>query len=86
MCAECKMAGNVCVFERGRTCLGPVTRGGCEAVCVTGGSICWGCRGLVDDPNIDSEKEVLEKYNVSVSDIMRKFRLYDGFYEVAKSD
>ena len=86
VCAECKMAGNVCVFEKGQTCLGPVTRGGCEAVCITGGSVCWGCRGLVDDPNVDSEKEILEKYNVSIDDVLRKFRLYDGFYEVAKSE
>jgi coenzyme F420-reducing hydrogenase gamma subunit len=30
VCVECKMAGNICVFERGKTCLGPVIRGGCE--------------------------------------------------------
>lgn len=85
VCAECKMAGNVCVFEKGKTCLGPITRGGCQAVCVTGGSLCWGCRGLVDEPNVDSEKEVLAKYGVSMDDIIRKFRLYYGSYEVAKS-
>ena len=86
VCAECKVAGNVCVFEKGMTCLGPVTRGGCQAVCVTGGSICWGCRGLMDDPNVNSEKEVLQKYGLTVSDVLRKFRLYDGYYEVAKSE
>ena len=41
VCTDCKMAGNICVFEKGETCLGPVTRAGCDAVCVTYGCICW---------------------------------------------
>jgi len=79
VCVECKMAQNICVFEMGKTCMGPVTRAGCEACCVTEGSICWGCRGLVDDPNIHSQVEVLAKYGLSVEDILRKFQLYADF-------
>ncbi len=79
VCVECKMAQNICVFEKGKTCMGPVTRAGCEACCVTEGSICWGCRGLVDDPNIHSQVEVLAKYGLSVEDILRKFQLYADF-------
>ncbi len=78
VCAECKMAGNVCVFDKGMTCLGPVTRGGCEATCVTGGGICWGCRGFIDDPNVNAEKLVLEKAGVSVQDIVKKFDLFNA--------
>ncbi|UCG67482.1 MAG: NADH:ubiquinone oxidoreductase [Deltaproteobacteria bacterium] len=84
VCVECKMAGNICVFELGMTCMGPVTRAGCAACCVTEGSICWGCRGLVDDPNVDSEREILATHGLSVNDILNKFRLYTGFSEVAK--
>jgi len=79
VCVECKMAQNICVFEKGKTCMGPVTRAGCEACCVTEGSICWGCRGLVDDPNIHAQVEVLAKYGLSVEDILRKFQLYADF-------
>jgi len=79
VCVECKIAQNICVFEKGKTCMGPVTRAGCEACCVTEGSICWGCRGLVDDPNIHSQVEVLAKYGLSVEDILRKFQLYADF-------
>ena len=79
VCVECKMAENICVFEKGKTCMGPVTRAGCEACCVAEGSICWGCRGLVDDPNIYSQVEVLAKYGLSVEDILRKFQLYADF-------
>ncbi len=84
VCVECKMAGNVCVFERGMTCLGPVTRAGCGAICVNSGRICWGCRGLVDDPNIDSEKDILKKYGLTVGQVIEKFKIYDTYAEVAK--
>ena len=84
VCVECKMAGNVCVFEIGMTCLGPVTRAGCGAICVTSGRHCWGCRGLVEDPNIDSEKEILKKYGLTVEKVMEKFKIYDTYAEVAK--
>ena len=84
VCVDCKMAGNICAFEQGLVCLGPVTRAGCSAACVTQGSFCWGCRGLVDDPNTDSQRDVLTKYGLSLQDIFGKFRLYTGYSEVAK--
>ena len=84
VCVECKMAGNVCVFERGKTCLGPVIRAGCSAICVTSGRHCWGCRGLVDDPNIDSEKDILKKYGLTVDQVVEKFKIYNTYSEVAK--
>ncbi|MCK5247020.1 NADH:ubiquinone oxidoreductase [Candidatus Bipolaricaulota bacterium] len=84
VCVECKMAGNICVFERGKTCLGPVIRAGCNAICVTAGRYCWGCRGLVDDPNLDAQKEVLAKYGLTVESVVEKFKIYNTYSEVAK--
>ena len=37
-----------CLLSHGRLCLGPITRGGCRAVCPSMGSICIGCRGPSD--------------------------------------
>lgn len=37
-----------CLLAQGLLCLGPVTRGGCEALCVKGGMPCTGCFGPVD--------------------------------------
>lgn len=84
VCVECKMAGNVCVFERGMSCLGPVIRAGCNAICVTSGRYCWGCRGLVDEPNIDSEKDILEKHGLTVQQVVEKFKIYNTYAEVVK--
>jgi len=84
VCVECKMVENKCVFDKGMTCMGPVTRAGCGACCVTEGSFCWGCRGLVDDPNVDSQREILASHGLGVRDILGHFRLYTGFSEVAK--
>lgn len=86
VCIECKMTGNVCVFEKDEFCLGPVTRGGCEACCVTKGSYCWGCRGPVDNPNTDSHKEVLEKYGLTVKQALEKFQLYYGWTKRRKGN
>ena len=84
VCVECKMARNICVFERNMTCLGPVTRAGCGAICVNSRRICWGCRGLVDDPNIDSEKDILKKYGLTVDQVMERFNIFNAYQEVTK--
>lgn len=76
VCVDCKMAGNICVFEKGMSCVGPVTRAGCEAVCVTYGAVCWGCRGLVDNPNINAHRETLERYGLTPDSVTQKFDLY----------
>jgi sulfhydrogenase subunit delta len=84
VCVECKMAGNICVFERGMTCLGPVTRAGCGSICVNSGRHCWGCRGLVDDPNTTSEKAILTKYGLTVEQVIEKFKIFNTYTEVLK--
>jgi len=53
VCVECKQRYTVCAFDRGMLCLGPITRGGCDAPCPAGGLSCWGCRGPARDANLD---------------------------------
>lgn len=84
VCVECKLAGNICAFDKGETCLGPVTRAGCNAICISNGRHCWGCRGPVDDPNTNSEKEILQKHGLTVEDILNQFRIFNGYLEVSK--
>ena len=36
---------HLCFLSQGIVCLGPLTKGGCGAICTRGGLPCWGCRG-----------------------------------------
>ncbi len=78
VCIECKRNNNTCVFDLGITCMGPVTRAGCEARCPSSIAGCEGCRGPIDNPNIDAEKDLLARYGLTVEDIMESFNLYNA--------
>jgi len=52
VCVECRRQQNLCLLEINKPCLGPITQGGCKAVCPNGGFECWGCRGHTADANI----------------------------------
>jgi coenzyme F420-reducing hydrogenase gamma subunit len=85
ICTECKLNENICVYEMGQTCMGPVTRGGCNSICVNSGRHCWGCRGLVDEANLNSEKELLERYGLTPKDVIHKYKIFNGTQEFVKS-
>ncbi|MFB6290435.1 MAG: NADH:ubiquinone oxidoreductase [Candidatus Bipolaricaulia bacterium] len=67
--------------EQGPFCLGPVTRAGCNSKCVNEGTTCWGCRGLVDNPNNNAHKKVLDKHGLTVKEVINKFNLYFGWQQ-----
>jgi coenzyme F420-reducing hydrogenase gamma subunit len=62
VCLECKAAGNRCRLLERQPCLGPITQGGCKAVCVTGGTGCYGCRGAVQNANLAFLKNRLKEF------------------------
>ncbi len=76
VCVECKRAGNICRYERGEICLGPVTRGGCGARCPSYGMWCYGCRGSVDEPNIHAARAVMERYGRTVQEREERLALF----------
>jgi sulfhydrogenase subunit delta len=86
VCVPCKLADNVCLWHKGLPCLGIVTRAGCEPhLCPSAGHKCIGCRGLVDKPNAQAAKDVMAEFGLSVEDVLREFRLFQGASdEVAK--
>jgi len=77
MCTECKINENVCRYEKDQECMGPVTRAGCNSWCVNNGNRCYGCRGLVDNPAADSQKDILLKYGLKLEEILKHFTLYN---------
>ncbi len=79
VCVECKKLGNVCVYELGKECLGPVTRAGCGAICPTYGAGCEGCRGFIPNPNENAMKEVLDEAGLTVEEIMGRFTMFNTY-------
>jgi coenzyme F420-reducing hydrogenase gamma subunit len=77
VCTECKLNENECMYERGITCLGPITRAGCNSWCINNGNICYGCRGIVSNPAEKGQKDILEKYNISLEWIENKINMYN---------
>jgi len=83
VCVECRFNENECLFERGVTCLGPVTRAGCNSWCTNYGNICYGCRGLVSNPNTGALTEVLEEYDIPLDLILKRTGMYNSCQEDA---
>lgn len=84
VCMECKKHENECVFERGDTCMGPVTWGGCDAVCVNNGYVCDGCRGTVPNANIEAHVHLMREHRITDDDIRSRYRLFLGFEPIAR--
>jgi len=85
VCVDCKLAENVCLFHKGEFCLGPITRAGCDNVCPSFGNRCIGCRGLIDEPNKSAAWDVLTEFGLTPEDILREFRLFQGYAEEAEA-
>ena len=84
VCVECKLRENVCLYHKGQYCMGVVARAGCNAWCPSYGGRCYGCRGLISDPNNKAAKDVLAEFGLSLDDVMAEFRLFNGVYDVAE--
>lgn len=82
VCVECKLNENVCMYDRGVTCLGPVTKAGCNSWCVNNGNICYGCRGVISNPNEKGAQDVLAKYKIPLGLILNKMNMYNKCREL----
>jgi coenzyme F420-reducing hydrogenase gamma subunit len=78
VCLECKRRHNVCVLvAHGTPCLGPVTRGGCGALCPTYHRGCYGCYGPKETPNTASLAAWFGgQLGVKEADLLRAFRSF----------
>lgn len=76
VCIECKLAETACVYTMGRTCLGPITRAGCGAICPRMGYQCVGCRGLTSNANIASLRQVMAEHGLTASEIENSLSMF----------
>lgn len=95
VCVECKHNDYVCVYEKGKVCLGPVTRCGCDAICTAYGDPCQGCRGLMDSANVPAMlkaltredahsimRAVVQRHQLSEEEIEMRLRIYNNWPEL----
>ncbi|NOZ80444.1 MAG: hypothetical protein GXP63_02125 [DPANN group archaeon] len=78
VCVECRKNGNACLLDQGKPCLGPITAGGCHAVCINGGLECWGCRGPTKDMNLNLMIDILRKKGFDDRFIRDRMRTFAG--------
>lgn len=86
VCVQCKQNENVCMYEKGVTCLGPVTKAGCNSWCINSGNICYGCRGVLSNPNEKGARDVLAKYKVPMEMILNKMNMYNKCKELVQGE
>jgi len=82
VCVECKLNENVCMYDKKVTCLGPVTKAGCNSWCINNGNICYGCRGMVSNPNEKGAQDVIAKYSIPMDLILNKMNMYNKCREL----
>lgn len=83
ICTECILRENDCLLDNGEPCMGPVTRGGCDARCPANGMYCTGCRGEYGDMNIESHIRKMREIGLSFEDI---YGLYNKYYRRLRNE
>lgn len=78
VCIECKKKGNPCQFEENRLCLGPITMAGCDAICVSRGAPCLGCRGILEKPSTECVREIFGRYNLTYEELIEKWNMFNS--------
>jgi coenzyme F420-reducing hydrogenase gamma subunit len=80
VCMECKANHNVCLFDLGQPCLGPVTRAGCDAWCPTNRLGCWGCRGPAETANVRQLRRIMHEHGFSDEQLLDRLECFGGFH------
>lgn len=80
VCVECKRRGLPCVqVSKGIPCMGPVTQGGCGALCPGLGRDCYGCFGPADLVNTDALISQFRSLGLSDEAIAQRFRSINNY-------
>jgi coenzyme F420-reducing hydrogenase gamma subunit len=86
VCLECRKKGNLCLLNEGKICLGPITAGGCEAICPTNNTTCYGCRGPCPDANMKPFLRLLKEKGYTNKEIHGKLQTFAGLQFAKKEE
>jgi coenzyme F420-reducing hydrogenase gamma subunit len=78
VCFECRKKGNPCLLEEGKMCLGPITNGGCNALCPTNNVACYGCRGPCREANLKAFLDLMKEKGYTQKQVQDKMRTFAG--------
>lgn len=77
VCAECRMREQECLLITAHLpCAGAVTVGGCGARCPGYNAPCIGCRGPVEEANVQSMEAILVQAGFTLDDIRQRLRTF----------
>jgi len=86
LCMECKRLGKVCTLvTQGASCMGPVTRAGCGALCPSVGRACYACYGPSELVNDVSLGRRFEGFGLLPADLARRFHFISNGAPVFKA-
>jgi len=87
VCVECKARGTPCILVRaGTPCLGPVTQGGCGAICPAYDRGCYGCFGPMESPNTGALVDRLTELGADDRSLSHLLRGYAGWAEPFRAE
>jgi sulfhydrogenase subunit delta len=72
VCLECSKKGPECFLNKKTVCLGPLTHGGCKAICTKDNHPCILCRGPLKGANFATEIELFQKFGYNEEQILSK--------------
>lgn len=76
VCWECKARENPCLLLAGQPCLGPITLGGCQAICPSQGIRCYGCWGPARAANFAAMIKILQNQGRSKNEIAQIIEMF----------
>lgn len=79
LCLECRANRNICLFDLGQLCLGPITRAGCDAWCPGNRLGCWGCRGPAEEANFSEFRRITAEHGFSREQLLDRLECFGGF-------
>ncbi len=88
VCNQCPRRGKDCYLAEKTVCLGALTHGGCNAICIRQGIPCIMCRGPLDTANFAAEAKLFRSWGVDEKDVISKLGKFgeQKIHERQKSD